>query len=84
MAHMCARAYEERVCQERSIEGGMGHYPKDDWKKERQEGCTYRELRRWERAYVNKPERVKVMCTFSLGVLVSFCQPCIKGPSFTG
>lgn len=46
MARMCAHAYEERVHQERSMGGGRGHYPKDDWKKERQEDYIYRELRR--------------------------------------
>ena len=30
---MCTHAYEERVCQEKFTEMGMGHYPKDDWKK---------------------------------------------------
>lgn len=32
-SHMCAHAYEERVCQERFTEEGMGHYPKDDGKR---------------------------------------------------
>ena len=63
-SHMCAHVYEERVCLS-SQKGGWVTIQRM-MEKERDEDCMYREMRRRERALVNKPGKIKAMCRLSL------------------